>query len=302
MNINTNTLLNLLLPKLDTASKEKIIKLNNNGEIDLSLLLKDKSTQTILNELFKDLLSGLKSKAKVVTLLQNSKQMFDFKNFSSNIKDLLKQIETNPKLEKQVVILKDFLINIKNLDEKSLKANIANSGIFLESKLLKNNVNITNDIKAVVLQIQELSSETKVDKILTQIEYFQALSYASMSNYTYLPFGWDEIEDGDVQFNCDDKDNFSCHIDLILKKYGELKVMLILDKKNNININMGIKNDKLKQKIQKNLQLLRQGIGKIGLSLQQLNVFDIKSDKNKTYEEKAYATNDNLNFGIDIKA
>ena len=155
MNINTSTLLTLLSTKIDKPTKQTIEKLSVEGKVDISSLLKEKSVQTLLSDLFKDVSQGVKNKSSVNQLLTSNKQIFDFKNLSSEVKNLSQQIEQNPKLEKQSAILKEFLVNIKNIDENSLKSNIKNSGVFLESKLLKSDTTISSTIKTVLGQIQE---------------------------------------------------------------------------------------------------------------------------------------------------
>ncbi|MCK5110191.1 MAG: flagellar hook-length control protein FliK [Arcobacteraceae bacterium] len=315
MNVNTSTLLNILAPKLKGETKSTIENLSKDGKVDITSLLKDTNIKTLLNSLFKDLASGIKTKESVNRLLQNSKQMFDFKSLSSDVKEILKHIQTDPKLEKQTAVLKQFQLDVKNLDEKVLKSNISNSGVFLESKLVNNKFTISkvqNDIKAVLLQVQEqldskgadIPKEVKaqVEKVLSQIEFYQLTSLASQSNHTYLPFSQGYIEDADIKFNSSSKDTFSCHISLALKDHGDIKVMLLLDNKNNLNINISVQQQDFKSKLQENLQLLRQGINKIGLSLQSLNVLDIQDPLEQTYEQKAYNSSDNLSFGIDLKA
>ncbi|MEA3554179.1 MAG: flagellar hook-length control protein FliK [Campylobacterota bacterium] len=445
MNINTSTLLTLLSTKVDKPTKQTIEKLSVDGKVDISSLLKEKSVQTLLSDLFKDLSQGVKNKSNVNQLLTSNKQIFDFKNLSNEVKNLSNLIEQNPKLEKQSAVLKEFLVNIKNIDKNTLKSNIKNSGVFLESKLLKsdtplsstiktalgqieeqilsssknptsttpklqqqniplnkqefinniknsiiliqdkienlkvtipeslkteikadiskvleqikttpqnqpqeknistlndikssiNNIetklikldlqnpqntnNILNsksivstDLKAAILQIQEQLESSKtaempkelkiqIDKIQTQIEFYQLLSYTSTSNHTFLPFTWEDLDDADIKFDTNDKDEFSCQINLSLRSAGELKVLLQLDNKNNLNINMGVESQSFKQMIQSNLQKLRVGINSVGLMIQSLNLFDIQSNETQTYEQNAYSC-DKLNFGLDIKA
>ncbi len=481
MNINTSTLLNMLAPKLTVATKTTIENLSKSGKVDVTTLLKDTNIKTLLNDLVKDLTTGVKTKETVSQLLQNSKPLFELKNLSNDIKDILKHIQSDPKLEKQTSVLKQFQVDIKNINDKVLKENISNSGVFLESKLSNNpiskvlpynvkvaltqiqtqemnitettkniktilsnlltqnkttnlkeltsnltnlskmvesnpnlvkqsaviketiakltvltpnlnqtlkadilatlklplneigenskqtNINIQNlssakskdipktlqillnqiqnnpimekqitiikdflansnileqkplttatkvqgDIKAVLLQVQEqlnakgvdIPKEIKaqVDKVLAQIEFYQISSYSSNSNYMYLPVEWDDMEEASIKFNSTQKDNYSCHIGLTLRNHGDIKAMLLLDNNNNLSINLNVMDKEFKSKLQKNMQLLRQGINKIGLSLHNLNVFDMQDIKQQTYEQKAYTNNENLNFGIDLK-
>ena len=302
MTINTSTLLNMLKPSLNEGIKDKIQSMSKDGKVELNSLLKDKNIQTLLNSLLKDILQGSKSKDGVKQALINSKSMFDFKSVSSDLKDILSnpKLLHNQKLKEQVSTVKNFLVDIKDMTDKNLKSNMKNSGIFLESKLLKNEPNITSDLKASLLQIKDQVDDPKIQKVLDQVSYHQLLSFSSYSNSTFLPFMWDNIEDGSVSFNENEKDVFTCSIDLTLKEYGEFKSVLLLEQKNNLSLNLRIKSDVLKQKVQKNLHVLRDKINKIGLNLISLNV--LKYNDIQTKEQKAYQSNINqLSYGIDIK-
>jgi len=447
MNINTNTLLTLLSTKVDKSIVKTIEKSSVDGKVDISNLLKEKNVQTLLSDLFKDLSTHSKNKNTVNQLLTSSKDMFDFKSLSTEVKKLSELTSKNPKLDNLATSLKEFIVNIKNIDEKILKTNIKDSGVFLESKLLKSNstlssdieksineikkqiksleqkqeqkinegvtnkkdiliskdllkviskpiensllqiedkidnlknkisdqfkteikYNITktteqlktisikdpvekvitklsnikdsiktiefklikqdiqssqnnnilntksivsNDLKAIILQIDEQIEKNpseipkdikvQVEKIQTQIEFYQLLSYTSAANHTFLPFNWEDLDDADIKFDTKNKEEFSCQINLSLKKYGDLKVLLQLDSKNNLNINIGVESLNFRSLLQSNLQKLRLGINSVGVMTQSLNIFDINSKNSQTYEQKAYST-DKLNFGIDIK-
>lgn len=532
MNINTATILNLLSPKINPTIKEKLHSLSVDGKIDLSILSKDKGIQTLLSDLFKDISLGNKTTQNVTTLLENNKQNFSFKNLSEDIKNLIKFIQTDKttssKLEAQLTSLKGSLIDIKNIDEKVLKTNIANSGVFLESKLaqqiipvskniehllsllkgqlniatttsiksdipenlqgsnktsaietklaqiqsnptidgnlklaIKNAVeNILQDIKflstkqnsqqklqtlssletkittmehnfkaivskgdligtlknlflnvkeqienknlieikqgfnglqekvnmladetsniktikhditnvlthlktlnttkmpqqyqvvleKIVANTQELQGKlggipqalfennisktenfmndlkvtatviddfvenskkpihkelkTVIDKINTQIDFYQLLSYTTNSTHTYLSFLQDEIEDSDIRFHKNNDESFSCQINLTLKKYGDLKIFMILDSKNNLNVNIGLEQDKFKTLVQQNLQKLRIGLNSINILVQSLNIFSTNNAQQKSIKNSYGNSGNDFSFGLDIK-
>lgn len=559
MNLNTHTLLNMLSTKINHLTttqvlKTKIEKLSVDGMINVDTLIKDKTIGTLINQLFKDIMSGVKTKGEVTQLLSNNTNSFSFKNISNDIKTIMnflnitkaslpttkEGVVQNDKLQKQITVLKESLLDLQNITNKSLKSNITNTGILLESKLLKNNTpitqdikillnqikehievkekiivnnksskqqsqaniqsqkntpeqsikintpsslqnietstnikeevkteikadvqkilksiqnaqqvetkplkqiilllnidnetkkldnkleklnikndiatnlkevisqvkeqiinknidnvkttvlqledkinnlkaepakqemisiikediksiknnilnqpiqkdiltqlnsfesrinapvfralfennkvniaNISNDLKSTILQIKEqiefqallgkevITKELKatVEKVLSQIEFYQLVSYSSTSTSIPLSFLQDDIEDADIKFNKNnDDDNFSCQINLTLKKYGELKVLLVMDKKNNLNINIGIHNQELKNIVQSSLQKLRLGIGNINVALQSLNIFTLDIDNTKPNQKNSYTQNENLSFGLDIKA
>lgn len=229
---------------------------------------------------------------------------------------VLEQIKATPlnqPQEKNISTLSDIKNSINNIETKLTKLDIQNPQNLLNSNNILNSKSIvSNDLKAAVLQIQEqidnktveLPKEVKIqlDKIQSQIEFYQLLSYTSTSNHTFLPFSWEDLDDADIKFDSKNKDEFSCQINLSLTNVGELKVLLQLDNQNNLNINMGVESQSFKNLIQTNLQKLRIGISSIGLMVQSLNIFDIQDDQNKTYEQNAYGTDNKLNFGLDIKA
>ena len=335
MNINTTVLLSTLLTKIDPLTKGTIEKLSTpNNENSSSLPNENekntKSIKDLLDNLLKDISRGSTNKKHVMDLLENSKQSVKFKNFSSDIKQILNQIQTElkltPELEKLTEILKNSLVDIKSIDQKVIKNSLQNSGIFLESKLVNLNESVKNkissgnlnhisgDIKKVLLQIQEhinnkdtsefISKELKfnVEKTLSQIDYFQLSSFASNSNHSYISFLQDDIEDADIKFSASQKNEFSCLINLSLKENGNLKILLQLDNKNGLNINIGIENDDFKSMIQSSLQKLRKQINLIGLSVVNLNIFDLKDEIKNSSEVKAYGSSASIEFGLDIKA
>jgi len=220
--------------------------------------------------------------------------------------DQVKQQIQNPKIQqeplqnKQINTLKQFMSDIKELDDKS--QNIA-SKTTTSPQEIKQKVeqSITNDLKATLLQVKDQVDDPKIQKVLDQISYHQLLSFSSYSNSSFLPFMWDNVEDGSVNFTSNEKEIFTCSIDLQLKNYGEFKSVLLLEQKNNISINLRIKSDTLKAKVQDNLKTLREGINKIGLNLVSLNILTYNDTITK--EQKAYQDNiDKLSYGIDIKA
>lgn len=521
MNINTSTLLNILSPKMDKVLKEKVESLSTDGKVNLSALVKDKNISSLISGLMSELSSGLKTKGDISTLLLNNKNSFSFKNLADDIKILTKALQSdqsNSKVAQQLNVLKESLVDMKNIDSKVLKDNISNSGVFLESKLLKESIplsknieqlitlvknqltlltssieqmqssmiqsneqvlaksdipkdiklevknaiegilrqiktistntsnveqkqtmtkveadikslqskldtygiknditnnlkellsnvkdqlgnknienikqslqfiqekvatlkmdlsstlksdfqkissslesleqskspletkgkldsvlinlkninseinklstqvileknigitkNISSDMKTAILQIQEhietskepVSKEIKaiVEKIASQIEFFQLQSYSTNSSHSYISFLQDNIDDVDIKFTPSTEEGFSCQINLKMKEYGDIKVLLMLDNKNNININLGVEDNYFKEMLQEKLQLLRVRINSIGLSLQSLNVFDIDNNSNKPKSDVSkFTQNDNLSFGLDIKA
>jgi hypothetical protein len=217
----------------------------------------------------------------------------------NNEKNVESRISVTKELIQQTikVIDKIDILNIKEL----LKTNIG---------ILKN---ISGDLKNIMLQIKEIieiqnssenvSKELKnnVDKILSQIDYYQLSSYSSNSNHSYLSFLQDDLEDVDIKFNNQNDNEFTCLIHLSLKEKGDLKILLQLDEEKGLNINIGVEQEEFKEMIQSALQNLRVQINSLGLSVLSLNIFDLSDELKKSNELKVYGSTQNLNFGVDIK-
>ena len=128
------------------------------------------------------------------------------------------------------------------------------------------------------------------------------LSYSTNWVHTYLSFLQDEIEDSDIKFHKNNDESFSCQINLTLKQYGDLKILMILDSKNNININIGLEKEEFKSLVQENLQKLRIRNNNINLLHQSLNDFSLNRNEQKSIKNSYGNTHNDLSFGLDIKA
>jgi len=327
MNINNNTLLNTLLKTLPLTIQAKIEKFSAEGKIDLSSSGKEKGIQIVLQEILKELSTGSKNRSEIANILEQNKQSLKFKNIATDIKQIISLLPTDLKTSEKGIKLQEVLakslLDMNSLDAKTVKTSLENSGILLESKmgqvqdLSKNNMSITknysSDMKNILLQIKEMvslqsSEETvmkelklSIDKALSQIDYYQISSYVTNSNHTYLSFLQDDFEDVDIKFQTTQDDEFSCLIDLSLKEKGDLKILLQLDQKSQISINIGVENDDFKKVIQETLQKLRIQIHRLGLSIISLNIFDLDDKSKKSIELQTYQNIQNLDFGVDIK-
>ena len=233
------------------------------------------------------------------------------KNLKSEISTLLTQMKSFEAIKnplQQQTVFQNILHN-----SQALQAKVET---MFPNALFENNIsksaNFIQDLKlsAAIIQEQIQNSQEPItkdlkaslDKINTQIEFFQLLSYTTNGAHTYLSFLQDEIEDSDIKFNKNNDESFSCAINLTLKKYGKLKVLMILDNKNNVNINIGIEDNSFKIKIQENLQKLRVGINGINLLIQSLNVFSLNDNNHQSIKNSYGNYNSDLSFGLDIKA
>ncbi|MEA3354687.1 MAG: hypothetical protein U9Q33_12825, partial [Campylobacterota bacterium] len=290
-------------PKVIESSSIKNLTSDLNSLIDL---VKSISNKPIDNTHISQLQNITQNLSKEISSLDIKVEV---KTAVHNLLNNLNTVVENQKLQPaplQLQTITNEAVKINTLLSKT--AGALNN---ISEPQLQNQLDITKDIKAALLIIQEngnsdqsdLSKELKatVDKLISQIEFFQGLSYTSAANYTFVPFSWENMEDGDIRFSSNKDDNFSCQINLNLKNYGELKILLDLESKNYININVGVQSEILRGMFQKNLQKLRIGINRIDLNLQSLNIFDLNELKEKKEITDIYNGNESLNFGLDLK-
>ena len=321
--MKTNILQSLInnIPSNSNIKNIDTIKNKFSEQTNLTTMLKDKNVQSVLKDLLSDLVNQNKSTKVVLDILKNEPLFKEFKSFSQELKSLLNILEKSDAKSEAVLKLKNQIVDIKNIDDKILKESIGKSGVFLESYLKnlssklndveqKNNLkqNILNDIKSILLQISEENSgdkESEVSKqtakLLNQIDYYQLLSATNYSNHTYLPFSWEQLEDGNINFDQEDENHFSCQIYLELKYYGDVKINMLFDKPNILSMSFFLEQKNLKEKIQEELKTLRIGLNNLNLKIKDIFIFDLIKDKNSSKEIQAFNNYTN-NIGIDIKA
>lgn len=274
-------------------------------------LAQAKDLSSILTSIFKDSATNDLQNQKLLELLQNNPTLKELGSIKTSMKDfllLLQNEKQNLPIEKN---LQAMMGDIKNIDDKVLKAKLENSGIFLESKLKNLNPQdtkiqelLSNDFKAALLktkqELQNIPFDNKaqllniVDKLSLQIDYYQLLSHLSNGSAMYIPYNFDALEDGNFSIKKDTNDAYFCDIDLTLKEYGELHVRLGLFEKKYLNVNITTQNKELKQLLQGALQELKEQLTSTGLSVKDIRFIDPTHTK--------YASDsDDIKLGFEVK-
>lgn len=142
------------------------------------------------------------------------------------------------------------------------------------------------DLKSGLMKLsEELHSCTEpkaeklleqVDKLLTQIDYHQLTSALGGSNSIYFPFVWDQLEEGSMAFKKTKEKKFYCEINLRLKEYGDLNLMMGLYDHNQIEIQAHTQKSELKALIQENIGELRSLLIGAGLTPRAIRIFEMK--------------------------
>ncbi len=306
ISLANNKVLKNILTKIDNKNLNAILKSNI-------------SIQDIIKNLFVDLKNGTKHNVTIENILKNSVVFKNFDSFSKSILNLINEIKSNSQFNKFKPLLESLSKNIQDIDEKSLKELINKSGIFLESKILKQNTNnnktllnnINTDMKTLLLKMKsEISNNTntqtkeiskQIDKLLFQIDYYQLLSLTSNSHYLYIPFLWDVLEDGNIYIKQVKKDKFYCQINLCLKDYGQTDLLLVLYDKNKLDLKINTSQDDFKTLVQENIQTLKKAFNNTNLVLTNVQVSSLNINE-KEKQSDIYKQNDNFEFGFNIKA
>lgn len=303
---NNQTLLNKILDS-SLDSELKSILTNQNSGADVLKIIK---------ELFLALKDGSKSATNLENLLKNLNFSKELGTLSSNISTLLQNLQSDESLSNLKTPLENFLKNFQNIDDLNLKEQIKNSGVFLENKLLNSSkYNFDDDFKANLLKLQEAltnKSDAKsienlkiINNLLAQVELNQLGSLASNSNFVFIPFFWDMLEDGFIQMKQKEEEKFFCQINLNLKDFGKVDLMLFLYDKNKLDLTIYAQREHFKVAIKENLQTLKKALNSVELIAVNIKLLDMKDDKKEDNLEQKYQNfyeESIFSNSIDIKA
>ena len=291
---------------INVQTKDLLLQIKN--DILQNPTLQNKNILPIIDNLLK--MPDLFSKGENLQNLMSTNNLSTFSNnFTSNLTPLLTTLKEN--LE---------LLNPTNTNLQNNLTKLVDKVEHLIQDMVNNpkgEPKITEDIKTVLLKIQEeLAFKTdsksqeigkQVDKLLTQIDYQQLLTLSSNSNCVYLPFLWDMLEDGNISMKKADEDKFYCQINLTLKDFGKVDLMLALYDKNKLDLTVYAQREHFKTALKDNMQQLKIALNNVHLIPVNIKLLDLKDEnelKDKTvqaYINNGYNQNSNLNSGVDIR-
>ncbi|NQY95416.1 MAG: flagellar hook-length control protein FliK, partial [Campylobacteraceae bacterium] len=235
----------------------------------------------------------------------------------TNINELLTSIKTViSSSPSQSNVQSEQIYKLLNQLENSIKPNsplLSEKALQFNPELQKTNIN--NDIKSMLLQLKEELSQNQspsqshseaiknVDKLLTQVDYYQLMSLTSTSNYIYFPFIWDMLEDGSLSMKKLNDERFFVEINLKLKEYGKVDMLLIMYDENHLDISIFAQKQNLKNEFKEHLQNLKQSLSSVGIVPGTIKLLDLKEENEKTKEEDSFTDvyEYQTEFGINIK-
>ncbi|WP_163280409.1 hypothetical protein [Campylobacter fetus] len=284
--------------KLDITTKQATQTLQKeaipNTQINLSNLINSLSSETSQNQAANINLSIM---TKEISTDANSLNLQEKLSIAakklSNIMNFF---------DKNSVDAKNNVTEIKHLLKAALRAGNDMDKVipFDENTSFKN---LQNDIKGALLNIKEATANQQslnninqnVNRLITQIEMHQLISFAQNSVQTYLPYTWDGLESSTVAFKHGKKNKFYAKIDLNFIKFGSVSVVLGLFDTKYIDISILTGTDEFKNIILSSSKELKSSITNLGLIVSSFTLTN-KSKFEPYNEEKAF------DLGFNVKA
>ena len=305
---NPNTLLQNIQIKDSINVQTKDLLLQIKADILQNPTLQNRNILPMIDNLLK--MPDLFAKAENLQNLTSTNNLSTFSNnFMSNLSPLLTTLKEN--LES---------LNPTNLNLQNHLTKLVDKVEHLIQDLVNNpkgEVKVAEDMKTVLLKMQdELATKTdvksqdlakQVDKLLTQIDYHQLASLTSNANNVYLPFLWEMLEDGNISMKKTEEEKFYCQINLTLKDFGKVDLMLALYDKNKLDLTIYAQREHFKIALRDNMQQLKVALNSVDLIPVNIKLLDLKEEKGiveepvKIYANNGYNDNFNSSSKIDIR-
>lgn len=304
-NTNIKSLINNQVKELLTQIKQDLTQNQN--------IVQNKNILPLIDKLIS--LPDLFSKSEAIL---NSVQNTNISNFSNNFATNLNPLLTALKESLQAINPKST--EIQNQINSLIKKveNIIQEYTNNQLDKPKDNQKLDNDFKSILLKMEdEVAQKTDIksqdslktiNNLLTQIDMQQLTSLVSNSNFVYIPFFWEMLEDGSVEIKQKDEDKFFCQIKLTLKDFGKIDLMLSMYDENKIDMTIYAQREHFKVALRDNLQKLKLALNEANIIPMNIKLLDMK-EESETQEQKptnVYQNNYNNDFitssRIDIKA
>ncbi len=305
---NPNALLQNIQDKVSINVQTKDLLLQIKADILQNPTLQNRNILPMIDNLLK--MPDLFAKAENLQNLTSTNNLSTFSNnFMSNLSPLLTTLKENlESLNPSNSNLQNHLTKLVDKVEHLIQDLVNNP---------KGEVKVAEDMKTVLLKMQdELATKTdiksqdlakQVDKLLTQIDYHQLASLTSNANNVYLPFLWEMLEDGNISMKKTEEEKFYCQINLTLKDFGKVDLMLALYDKNKLDLTIYAQREHFKIALRDNMQQLKVALNSVDLIPVNIKLLDLKEEKGiveepvKIYANNGYNDNFNSSSKIDIR-
>lgn len=288
---------------LDIKAELNSLKSNiNNPALDIKEFKLSNNIAASANRLSAMLESTQLNQINSATIAQTAQSMPNLESLisglnqsqnSTNLSNFIQHINTdanNLNLQDKLSMAARKLSNIINFFDKNsqdAKSHLAElKGLIKATNLAKADIaNITpndknlatqtlqNDVKATLLALKEATANQpnqaalnqNINRLLTQIEMHQLISYAQNSLQTYLPYSWDALESSSVAFKQGKKKRFYAKIDLNFTHFGNVDIVIALSDNKYIDISIATGTAEFKNLILSASKELKSAITGLGL-------------------------------------
>ncbi len=304
-NNNIKSLINNQVKELLNQIKQDLTQNQN--------IIQNKNILTLIDKLIS--LPDIFSKSEaILNSVQNSNISNFSNNFATNLNPLLTALKEslqaiNPKNIEIQNQINSLIKKVENIIQEYTNNNLDNP---------KDNQKLDNDFKSILLKMQdEVAQKTDIksqdslktiNNLLTQIDMQQLTSLVSNSNFVYIPFFWEMLEDGTVEIKEKEEDKFFCQIKLTLKDFGKIDLMLSMYDENKLDMTIYAQREHFKVTLRDNLQKLKLALNEANIIPMHIKLLDMK-EESENKEQKptnVYQNNYNNDFitssRIDIKA
>ena len=304
-NSEIKSLINNQVKELLTQIKQDLTQNQN--------IIQNKNILPLIDKLIS--LPDLFSKSEaILNSVQNTNISNFSNNFATNLNPLLTALKEslqaiNPKNSEIQNQINSLIKKVENIIQEYTNNNLDNP---------KDNQKLDNDFKSILLKMQdEVAQKTDIksqdslktiNNLLTQIDMQQLTSLVSNSNFVYIPFFWEMLEDGTVEIKEKEEDKFFCQIKLTLKDFGKIDLMLSMYDENKLDMTIYAQREHFKVTLRDNLQKLKLALNEANIIPMNVKLLDMK-EESETQEKKptnVYQNNYNNDFitssRIDIKA
>ena len=304
-NTQIKNLINNQVKELLTQIKQDLTQNQN--------IIQNKNILPLIDKLIS--LPDLFSKSEAILNSVQNRNISNFSNnFATNLNPLLTALKEslqaiNPKNTEIQNQINSLIKKVENIIQEYTNNNLDNP---------KDNQKLDNDFKSILLKMQdEVAQKTDIksqdslktiNNLLTQIDMQQLTSLVSNSNFVYIPFFWEMLEDGTVEIKQKEEDKFFCQIKLTLKDFGKIDLMLSMYDENKLDMTIYAQREHFKVTLRDNLQKLKLALNEANIIPMNVKLLDMK-EESENKEQKptnVYQNNYNNDFitssRIDIKA
>lgn len=307
---------NINNPALDI----KEFKLSNNIAASanrLSAMLESTQLSQINSATIAQTAQSTPNLESLISGLNQSQNNTNLSNFIQHINTDANNLNLQDKLSMAARKLSN-IINFFDKNSQDAKSHLAElKGLIKATNLAKADIaNITpndknlaaqtlqNDVKATLLALKEATANQpnqaalnqNINRLLTQIEMHQLISYAQNSLQTYLPYSWDALESSSVAFKQGKKKRFYAKIDLNFTHFGNVDIVIALSDNKYIDISIATGTAEFKNLILSASKELKSAITGLGLIVSSFTL--VHKPKKAPYHQADRA----FDFGFNKKA